>query len=402
MQNQNKNRPIILFVAEAVTLAHFARTITLAKSIDPNLYKIIVASDPRFIGLEGTLDFDFYPIRSISSEEFMQTLEQGKPLYSSETLFQYVNEDLLLFDSVKPDLVIGDFRLSLAVSAPVRKIPYISIVNAYWSPFSSTAYPVPDIPITRILGVNVSQKLFDLVRPIVFALHARPLNRVRQHFGLPSLGFDLRKIYSWGDYTLYADVPELIPTFKLPENHRYIGPVLWSAHNKLPEWWTDLPEDKPIVFLILGSSGQAELLPMVLESMSHLSVTVIVATAGKITLTDVPGNAYVTDYLPMDIATQRSQLVICNGGSLTTYQALISSTPVIGLCSNMDQLINMVAIEQLGCGFMLRATEATATDLAAAVLNAPSCTQAVNRISHTLKQTDSGKRFREIVAEILL
>ena len=400
---QTRNKPVILLVAEAVTLAHFARIVTLAKALDPSAYEVVVASDPRYNELEASLGCAFHPIRSIPSAEFVHALAQGKPLYSVETLARYVEDDLALLDSVKPDLVVGDFRLSLAVSAPLRKIPYAAVVNAYWSPFADTIYPVPDLPMTRILGVRLAQKLFDTVRPMAFALHARSLNQVRLRYGLPPLGPDLRNVYTWGDYTLYADIPEVVSTHNLPAHHRYLGPILWSTHT-LPDWWNRLPEDKPVVFLTLGSSGQADLLPMALTALSRLPVTVIVATAGKIALADAPANTYIADYLPMDIAARRSQLVISNGGSLTTYQALASGVPVIGLCSNMDQLLNMNAVERIGAGIMLRAAKASSTGLVAAAtatLHDPSYAQAASRVGQTLAQTDSGQCFREIVADIL-
>lgn len=401
---QIRNKPVILLVAEAVTLAHFARIATLARALDTSAYEVVVASDPRYTGLEKPFDSAFHPIRSIPSAEFAQALARGKPLYSIETLTRYVEDDLVLLDSVKPDLVVGDFRLSLAVSAPLRRIPYAAVVNAYWSPFADTAYPVPDLPMTRILSVRLAQKLFDAVRPIAFALHARSLNQVRRRYGLPPLGSDLRNAYTWGDYTLYADIPELVPTRNLPANHRYLGPVLWSTKTPLPEWWSSLPEDRPVVFLTLGSSGQADLLPIALTALSRLQVTVIVATAGKIALADAPAYAYITDYLPMDIATRRSQLVISNGGSLTTYQALASGVPVIGLCSNMDQLLNMNAVQRQGAGITLRAAKASSAGLiaaATAILDNPSYAQAAKRVGQTLAQTDAGQRFRDVVAEML-
>ncbi|MEO7780820.1 MAG: nucleotide disphospho-sugar-binding domain-containing protein [Candidatus Nitrotoga sp.] len=176
------------------------------------------------------------------------------------------------------------------------------------------------------------------------------------------------------------------------------------TNTPLSEWWNSLPEDRPVIFLTLGSSGQADLLPMTLTALSQLPVTVIVATAGKIALADAPANAYITDYLPMDIATRHSRLVISNGGSLTTYQALASGVPVIGLCSNMDQLLNMNAVERLGAGITLRAAKVSAASLVAAVtavLNNPSYAQAAKWVGQTLAQTDARQSFQDIVAEIL-
>jgi len=397
-------KPTILFVAEAVTLAHFARIVSLAKSLDPSEYDIVVASDPRYLALEKPLPFAFYPIQSIPSSQFTQALAEGKPVYDAKTLTQYVEEDLLLLNKIKPDLVVGDFRLSLSISAPLAQVPYAAVVNAYWSPFADIVYPIPDLMLTKLLGVNLAQKLFNVVRPLVFALHARPLNKARQKYGLPPLKHDLREAYTSADFTLYTDIPEAVPMLQKPNTHYHLGPALWSTNTPLPEWWDSLPNDKPIVFVTLGSSGQSELLPMVLQALAELPLTIIAATAGKIQLTDLPDNVFVNDYLPIDVACQRSQAVISNGGSMTTYQAFASGVPVIGIAGNMDQLLNMQAIEHLGAGITLRADKASQPGIQQAVnalLHNPSYTQAAEKITQTLAYYDPAKRFREVVADIL-
>lgn len=396
-------RKVVLFVAEAVTLAHYGRIATLSRALPASDYHVVVASDPRFRSLDGIPGVDFRPIWSIPSSQFAHALEHGSPLYAARTLRRYVEDDLALIDAVKPDLIVGDFRLSLAVSAPLRKIPYVSVVNAYWSPYAHTAYPVPDLPFTRYLGLGLGQALFDLARPLAFALHARPLNQVRRLYRLAPLGHNITATYTWGDYTLYADLPELVPTHALPETHRYLGPVLWSAQTPLPHWWDTLPADEPSVFVTLGSSGRADLLPMVLDALSRLPVTVIAATAGKIELDTLPANVFVADYVPMDIASERSSLVISNGGSLTTYQALTRGVPVLGICSNMDQLLNMNAVQSCGAGVAMRAGRASAGEICTvvnALLEQPSFSQAAKRLGQILQHRDVERQFQDFVSEI--
>jgi UDP:flavonoid glycosyltransferase YjiC (YdhE family) len=191
---------------------------------------------------------------------------------------------------------------------------------------------------------------------------------------------------------------------KLPAHHRYLGPVLWSTKTPLPQWWNELPDDKPVVFLTFGSSGQSDLLPMALDVLSQLPVSVIAATAGKIALADVPDNARIADYLPVDIACRRAQLVICNGGSLTTYQALASGVPVIGICSNMDQLLNMQALENLGAGLLLRAARTSAEDIfrtANTILGQEAFNRAARQVGDALVHYDGGAIFRKAVVEML-
>lgn len=398
------SRKVVLLVAEAVTLAHYGRIAMLSRALSSSGYRIIVAADPRYRALDEIPGVDFHPVWSIPSDQFSRALAQGAPLYDANTLMRYVEDDLALIDAVQPDLIVGDFRLSLAVSAPLRKIPYASVVNAYWSPYADIAYPVPELPFTRITGLRIGQALFDLVRPFAFALHARALNQVRRKYGLAPLGSDLRKVYTWADYTLYADIPELVKTRHLPGNHRFLGPVLWSTQTPLPDWWNDLPQDKPIVFLTLGSSGRAELLPLVFKVLSEFPVTVVVATAGKVALKSVPPNVYIADFLPIDVVSTRAAFIISNGGSLTIYQALTVGVPVLGICSNMDQLLNMNSVQALGAGMSLRAGRVTLSGMRAAVkalFEESAYKDAAGQLGQAVLRHDAGQHFREIVAEIL-
>ncbi|MEK0676167.1 glycosyltransferase, partial [Mycobacterium ulcerans] len=109
------------------------------------------------------------------------------------------------------------------------------------------------------------------------------------------------------------------------------------------------------------------LLQVVLNGLADLPVTVIAATADRSDLDNIPANAYVADYPPGEAAAARSDVVICNGGSLTTQQALVAGVPVLGIASNLDQHLNMQAIEAAGAGLLLRTERLKARSVSAAV-----------------------------------
>jgi UDP:flavonoid glycosyltransferase YjiC (YdhE family) len=408
MDHAQANRPAgsrqrILFIAEAVTLAHVARPLALAQSLDRSRYEIFLAVEPRFSQLLGKLPFDVRAIQSISSDRFLQALAQGSPLYDAETIRAYVQEDLALIREIVPAVVVGDFRLSLSVSARLTATPYLTITNAYWSPYAHQRYPLPDLPMTRTLGVPLARLVFRLVQPFVFAYHARHLNRVRREFGLSSLGLDLRRVYTDADHTLYADVPELISTVDLPDNHSYLGSVLWSPAVKRPDWWESVPLDKPVIYVTLGSSGRSELLAVVLEALSSLPVSVLAATAGRVRPQEVPGNAFLSDYLPGEEAARRARVVICNGGSPTTQQALVAGVPVLGLASNLDQYLNMQAVTRFGAGELVRAGKADAVKIrtgAKRLLDQPAYAAAATRAAEAFGGYDAPSIFREVLSRL--
>jgi UDP:flavonoid glycosyltransferase YjiC (YdhE family) len=360
-------RKKILFVAEAVTLAHVARALALAATLDPARFEIHFACADGFDFCFTDTHYTRWPIKSIPGKQFLDALAAGKPVYDEATLTAYVEADRRLLEQVRPAIVIGDFRLSLSVSARLSGVPYLALTNAYWSPHVQPGYTVPNIPLTKVLPIALADPLFRMVRPMAFAAHSVPLNKVRRKYGLPSLGFDLRRVYTDADHTAYMDIPQMFPSERLPANHSYLGPVLWSPPIEVPAWWDRLPAGRPIVYVTLGSSGQGHLLPQVLAALSTLPVTLIAATAGNVDLGSQPDNVFAADFLPGEAAAARSALVVCNGGSPTSQQALASGVPVLGIASNLDQFLNMHGVVGAGAGVRLRADRLQAGALRATV-----------------------------------
>src|SRR5213593_4667369 len=181
----------ILWVAEAVTLAHVARPVAAHRDLASAGWTSVIACDPRARAFLDEFEGESIPLTSIEPELFLAALRRGAPLYDAPALRRYVEADLEAIRQVNPDLVIGDFRLSLSVSARLAGVPYATISNAYWSPcYQPGSWPVPELPLTHGLPLPLARLLFTYARPVAFAMHTRPLNRVRQYFGLPSLGHD--------------------------------------------------------------------------------------------------------------------------------------------------------------------------------------------------------------------
>ena len=341
--------------AEAVTLAHVARPVALARSLDPAQYEVVMACAPRYAAFAADDRWCSVGLRSIPAEQFAKALAQGAPLYDLATLETYLADDLALIDHVHPDLVVGDFRLSLSVSARLARLPYLAIANAYWSPYSTAPFPLPVLPMTRLLPLALASMLFSAFRPLAFALHCRPMNRLRARHGLPGLGSDLRRVYTDADHLLVPDVESLYPLQGPAERFSHVGPLSWSPTMPWPVTWRPPGADHRItVYVTLGSSGPKDALAVVLAALEGLPLRVIASSAGAPLPTRVPDNAKVAPYLPGDQAVACAGLVVCNGGSLAVQQALAAGVPVLGLASNMDQFLNMAPIIAAGAGRLLR------------------------------------------------
>lgn len=348
--------PRALFVAEAVSLAHVARPALLARALQSANWEVEFASAGNFSICTKDASWSSRRIDSIAPQTFLERLSNGTPLYTRSELNDYVASDLRTLNESKPDIVIGDFRLSLGIAARLAGIPYLAICNAHWSPWRACRkLVVPDIPLVRRLGVDAAKLLFRGAWPIATRLHAAAFNSLRKHYGLPTLS-GVEAIYTDGDYVLYADTPNLVPCTDLPLNHYYLGPIIWSPEIDLPPWWDALP-DRPLVYVTLGSTGQTDLLPLAIAACDAEGMVAMAATAGRGTLLTSTAGHGIAPYLPGAQTAARAAFTICNGGSASAYQALAQGRPVVGLCSNMDQFLTMHHISRLGAGIMARASE---------------------------------------------
>jgi UDP:flavonoid glycosyltransferase YjiC (YdhE family) len=398
----NLDRQRILLVAESLTLAQVVRLVALARALDVTRYEVHFASsefDP--IAFHGT-DFRRWPLHSIDKREAMRKLERGRRLYELDVLRGYVQEELELIERVRPALVVGDFRLSLAVSAAVSGVRCATLINAYWSPYAERdGFPVPDHPIVSLLGVELAERYFPRAIGSAFAHFAAPVNALRKAYGLPAVD-SLLGALTQGDLVLYPDVPELCPTRGLPPHHHYLGYVPWAPDVTLPrDVAAQIDAGKPLVYLTLGSSGRASALPAVLEALADLPVTVLLASAARALPTSIPENVHVAEYVRGDVAARAARLVVTNGGSSTGYQALAAGKPVLGLASNLDQYLAMTAIQKAGAGRLVRAARATSKEVRSALLELLDSKEPIaraNELARAFARVDCHERFERILS----
>lgn len=395
----------ILFFGEPATLAHVMRPVVLAKALQSAAYEVAVATGPdyrQFVEKEGLPVRDLW---SIGTRRYLAAVDAGRVVFPFSTLDAYVGEDLRHIEAFHPDVVVGDLRLSLAVSARLAKVPYIGLSNAYWSPCVDARYEIPVHPATKLLGPALPNAVFKLFRPLILGHHSVPMHRLRKRYGMRSLGFDLRAVFTEADVTAYTDVPELVPGAECgnADRYRYIGPVLWSAPGVLPHELSETSSSKPWVYVSMGSSGNPRLVPHLLAALEGVNCRIAVATAGAVPASAIPGNVVAADYLPGDEIAARARLVICNGGSPTTHQALAHGTPVLGIPANLDQMLNMHFVGRSGAGVAVRADAVLREKLRSIVkemLDTPTFSDRAQTVAAAFREYHSASRFARIVNEL--
>lgn len=376
----------LLFVTENITLAQVVRLLALARRLPRDEYEVHFACGDCDPGLfEGT-SFRRWPLVTLDGPRGLAALAKGDRIYDGATFERYVADELRVLDAVKPELVIGDFRLSLAVSAKLYGVHCASLINAYWSPYAvRDGFPVPDHPIVRLVGVERARRYFPQAMPRVFAHFAAPLNGLRKRHGLPPQS--LLEQLCFGDTVLYPDLPELCPVEGAPPNHHYLGAVPWSPQLPLaPDLLAGDPTH-PLVYVTLGSSGDTGALAAVLAGLEGLPVRGVLATAGRAASMRVPANFRVVDFVAGEELARHARFVVTNGGSSTGYQALAAGVPVLGVPSNLDQYLAMDAISRAGAGVTLRSGSLTANEVRRAAV------ELVNDVQMQERAAEWGRRF---------
>lgn len=399
-------RPRILFVAENLTLAQVVRLASLASNLDTARYEVHFAASDFDPLVFDAARFERWSIYSVDKVESLSKVERGERLYETQVLQRYVDEELSLIERVQPDLVVGDFRLTLPTSAEILGVPCAALINAYWSPYAvRDSFPLPDHPIVKLVGVERAQRYFPQALPRVFGYFASPINKLRKSRGLLPLN-GLLEVLTRADFTLYPDVPDLCPTSSLPGNHSYLGHVGWSPKVDAPDVAALLNENLtlPLVYVTLGSSGLVSVMDAVLDALAELPVMGLVATADRVKLGRVPKNVVVTNYAPGDLAARKAAFVVTNGGASTSYQALAESKPVLGIPSNMDQYLAMTCIERAGAGRLVRSGSADKSSIRTAmseVLSSAKLRDGASVLGRIFARYDCHARFQAFLDQVL-
>src|SRR5438067_7566557 len=290
----------VLLVAEAVTLAHIGRPLTLARVLESLGHDVVLACAPyafRWVELENRTA---QPIESRSPQSFLRALAAGRPLYDAALLKRYVEADLALIDRVKPTVVIGDFRLSLFISTRLRELPYGALANAYWSERHLRIEKAPDVALLNWMGSALADRVFRAAHRAAFGVHARPFIAACRHFGVAPPAQSLSAAYTASERTAFADVEEFYVGAKSADaTESFVGPLHWSPPLRAPPDLDRWGVRRPLIYVSLGSSGSRDVAKRVVAALNPEDVDVVVTSAGGGLCST--SNAVVLDYANGDL-----------------------------------------------------------------------------------------------------
>lgn len=334
-------------------LSHVSRPFEIAKALRAMGHEVMFAGEGQYMRLPRESGFPVLPARTISPEFVLQCSRNGRAnWYDYHQLKACVKDDLRIFNKVKPDIVLGDFRLSLSTSCELSGIPLAVVLNAAWTNYYSIRIRAPEhFRLTQILGRRITSWLAPLLKKLIIVYDSIPFQRLRSEYGIS------RRTNIWdiwrGDLNLIADIPEYGPTRNLPPHFHYIGPIVWEPQMKVPGWLKRLDPARPTIYFTMGSTGYPRFFPQAVEIFRNSDYQCIMTTAGMTRLSSVPDNIFVTDYAPGSEIMEKSDVVVCHGGNGTIYQAMSKGVPIIGIPTMHDQEFNLDRVSELGIGIHL-------------------------------------------------
>ena len=266
----------------------------------------------------------------------------------------YAADVTAAIERLRPDLVVCSmFAVGAMIAAEAAGTPYdVLLCNCY-------LLPAPGMPPFG-LGLKPARGPAGRMRDRAMTglstrLWARGLpmiNAVRAEYGLDPIQ-DFFDPFGRARRVLVLTSAEFDFPAEVPENVRYVGPVLDD-----PAWaeghWTAPQGDEPLVLVGLSSTFQDQVgtLQRIVTALATLPVRAIVTTGPAIdpAEVDAPERIRVVRSAPHSEVLQHADAVITHGGHGTVVRALSAGVPLVVMHHGRDQADNAVRVTTRAAG----------------------------------------------------
>jgi len=155
-----------------------------------------------------------------------------------------------------------------------------------------------------------------------------------------------------------TQLPAELDPSPFPTTLRFRDPAPRDQARPLPDWWAGSTD--PLVYVTLGTvagslTEAAKVYRAALTAVDGLAVRVLM-TLGRdgdaASFGTVPFNVHVESWVPQGDVLAQAAVVLCHGGSGTTFGALEVGVPVVVVPLFADQPANGRLIAQAGAGLV--------------------------------------------------
>jgi hypothetical protein len=182
-------------------------------------------------------------------------------------------------------------------------------------------------------------------------------------------------------------LPASLDPSPFPATRRYREPAT-APRGALSAWWAD--SGAPLVYVSFGTmAGRApafgEVYSAVIDAAAGLDARMLVTVGRDFDISwlrDVPGNVHVEAWVDQADVLAKAALVVCHGGSGTTYGALAAGVPLIIMPTFADQVRNATMVVGAGAGVQVLTGQ-----------GAEGCRRTVSR--------EDAPQFRQVIETVL-
>ncbi|QTV79870.1 glycosyltransferase [Microbacterium sp. NIBRBAC000506063] len=403
----------IVFCPITFNLAEVTRMIEVARALDPRHRAVFQGYEFDFAHLITEAGFEYRPSEPAFTEaERVQALrfDQGKTLrspFTDELVAARVDAERRLIREVDAAAVVIGTNPTSMISARAEGVPLF-----YPVPFALTRPQVEQAGrLGLVRGTNGVARAADAVatRLLRWAYNHAPLApkafaRVAAANGVPPL----RTVVSLleADHNLLTVMPWELEGFSLPPGYARVGPIFAHLDGELPSVVAELAaEEKPLVYLGLGSSAHRDLALAAARRLSELPVNVVAPIRHYLDPEDrLPANVHVTDLLPAHRLGGLVDAAVLHGGQGTVQTACATGIPFVGMGLQPEQVWNIDQCVAQGNAIALSPKQAGTrhlTDAVERILADESVHAAAARVAQAFRDEDgAAAAARYIEAEI--
>lgn len=345
----------ILAIANAHALAHVSRLLEIAKVLRERGHDILFAGHGKYLQVATWDGFATQELPYISVAQVVSAIRSQKlwQLYPETQLRSFIEAELGLIETFRPDVILLDNRITARTSAEKAGIRTAAVLNVHMSnhkriPFMSASNVLGDWPLVRQIDAVENRIECAVYDKLVMG----GLNRIRRQLSLkPLFAYE----HEEAELSFFADIPEFSPVQRLPAHARYIGPLTWHNTLPAPACLNQLRPGQPTVYFSLGSEGLEDLLPH-LAQLAGEGIQVIVATGAATLAQDlkVPEGVFLEPYINTERVLPLCHVVCCHGGNGTIYQALSFGLPIVVVATHEEQYYGGKRVQQLELGRAFR------------------------------------------------
>jgi UDP:flavonoid glycosyltransferase YjiC (YdhE family) len=352
---ENRHKPILLIFPFNL-LSHYLRCLMLAKELS-HYFEILFPHSDKYADFIAQEGFQTFRCKSIDAALVMECAQRFDFSWMNENALEAVFHDQVrIIETLRPIAVLGDTAPTLKMAAEKTGVTYLSLMNGYMSKYYSYTRKLSRThPVFRLIN-KLPAPVLDLLtgkgEAIAFYKIHRPFKKIRSAHHLSKINTYLDELE--GDVNLVCDLKSLFPLKALPPGYLVIGPLFYNPALTYSNPREQLDNKKQTIFVTMGSSGDWRNVQFL--NNEYFARYNVVTAGDSNSLINAP-HIIQTTFINIHDLFNVTDLVICQGGNGTIYQAFLYGIPVLCKTNIFEQEWNVEAIERLHAGASLDSAE---------------------------------------------